>query len=88
MRFLKRFELFQEEFGAAEPKTAPTTRPAEPGVNPGTNPGRRGKPSPIPKQRPGVRPDPKAEDDIKKKMTVASVDDVIAKFAKLTNQNI
>jgi hypothetical protein len=85
MKFIKKFEIFKEEFTSslsASPKTSPTTKPAQPGTKPGTRPGR---PSPIRRDKPGVSPAPKAK---KEKLPTASITDVIEKFAKLTNQNI
>lgn len=87
MRFIKKFELFKEEFTGG-PQTAPDpgTKPA-PGTKPGTSPSQRpGRPSPIRRDKPAVTPDPKAEK--KKKLATATIDDVIAKFAELTNQSI
>jgi hypothetical protein len=84
MKFIKKFELFKEELvSGAEPKTAPTTKPAQPGTKPGQRPGR---PSPIRRDKPSVSPAPKAEKE--KQLPTANIEDVIEKFAKLTNQNI
>lgn len=90
MKFLKKFELFKEELVAAEPKESPSpsTKPAEPAVHPGTKPSTRpSRPSPIRRDKPAVEPDPKAKKD-KKKLPTANIEDVIEKFAKLTNQKI
>jgi hypothetical protein len=87
MKFIKKFELFKEEFVASGTETAPTTRPAQPDTKPGTKPGQRpGRPSPIRRDKPAVSPDPKAEKE--KQLPTATIDDVIEKFAKLTNQKI
>lgn len=82
MRFLKKFENFINEEAAPAPEKAPS-RPStspEPGIKePGTKPGQRpNRPSPIRRDKPGVRPSPK----LKK----ASEEDIIEKFALLTNQ--
>lgn len=83
MKFLKKFESFSEELVSNQPQRSPSTKPAvRPGTKPSTRPGR---PSPIRRDRPSVKPDPKAQE---KKLPTANVDDVIEKFAKLTNQNI
>lgn len=85
MKFIKKFELFKEEFEFGT-ETAPTTRPSQPGTAPGTKPNQRpGRPSPIRRDKPAVEPAPKAEKD---KLPTASIDDVIGKFANLTNQKI
>ncbi len=72
MRFLKKFEKFNEEFvmggQEVETKPAPTTTP---GVKPGTRPGR---PSPIRRDKPSVNPAPKA-----------TVEDVVDRFISLLN---
>jgi hypothetical protein len=80
MRFLKKFESFINE--EAEPKTAPS-KPAtspEPGIKePGTKPTPRpNRPSPIRRDRPAVTPKPK--------LVKATEEDIIEKFATLTNQ--
>lgn len=88
MKFLKKFELFKEELVAADPKQAPSTRPANPDVKPGTRPNTRpGRPSPIRRDKPAVEPSPKAEKN-KKNLPTATIEDVIEKFAELTNQKI
>lgn len=78
MRFLKRFEKFNEEFVAGgqevETKPAPTTAP--PKTKPGTRPGR---PSPIRRDKPSVEPAPKAE------LPMATPEDVVKKFINLLN---
>lgn len=86
MKFIKKFKLFKEELGsAAEPKIAPTIAPSRPGVKPGIKPGQRpGRVSPIRRDKPAVLPDPKAEKE--KELPTATIQDVIGKFAKLTNQ--
>jgi hypothetical protein len=87
MKFIKKFELFKEEFTSAEPKTAPTTKPSQPDVKPGTKPGKRpGRPSPIRRDKPAIEPSPKARKE--KNLPTASIEDVIEKFAELTNQKI
>jgi hypothetical protein len=87
MKFIKRFEIFKEEFSSAGPRTAPTTKPSQPGVKPGTKPGQKpSKPSPIRRDKPSVSPAPKAEKE--KKLPTATIEDVIEKFAELTNQKI
>jgi hypothetical protein len=86
MRFIKKFELFKEEFVAGT-ETTPKTTPAQPVTKPGTQPGKRpGRPSPIRRDKPAVTPAPKAEKE--KQLPTATIEDVIEKFAKLTNQNI
>jgi hypothetical protein len=80
MRFIKKFESFINE--EAEPKTAPSkpsTSP-EPGIKePGTKPSTRpNRPSPIRRDKPAVTPKPK--------LVKATEEDIIEKFANLTNQ--
>lgn len=82
MRFLKRFEKFNEEFVVADGqetqiKPAPTTAP--PKTKPGTRPGR---PSPIRRERPSVDPRPKAETD---ELPMATPEDVVNRFISLLN---
>lgn len=85
MRFLKKFDLFKEEY-SPERSTSPTTKPATPDTKPGVRPGKRpSRPSPIRRTKPGVSPRPKAG---KEKLPTATIQDVIEKFAKLTNQKI
>jgi hypothetical protein len=92
MKYLKKFEGFVSE-GAAEPAPAPgrsdpgrspgespTIAPAKPKTDPGTKPGR---PSPIRRDKPAVEPAPKAEGE---DLPTASIEDVINKYAELTNQ--
>lgn len=80
MKFIKRYEMFKEEM---QPQTSPSTSPNEPEVHPGTRPTTRpGKPSPFRKDKPGISVKPKA------KLKEATIEQVISKFAKLTNQNI
>jgi len=70
MKFLKKFERFNEEFVAPEVEDNDTkTKPATPITKPGTRPGR---PSPIRRDKPSVDPRPKAE-----------VEDVAKRFIKL-----
>lgn len=82
MRFLKRFERFNEEFVTDiennGTKPAPTTKPATPTTKPGTRPGR---PSPIRRDKPSVDPRPKAE------IPTATPEDVVNKFISLLNDN-
>ena len=83
MRIIKRFESFiSEEFVATQPQTtpSPTIAPTKPGTKPSTRPG---KPSPIRRDKPAVEPAPKAE----KKLKTATMEEVIQKFADLTEQN-
>jgi hypothetical protein len=88
MRFIKKFELFKEELVAADPRKSPSTKPNDPDVMPGTRPTTRpGRPSPIRRDKPAVEPDPKAKKD-KEKLPTATIENVIEKFAKLTNQSI
>jgi hypothetical protein len=80
MKFIKKFELFKEELLAS-----PKESPSRPSVRPGTSPAKRpGKPSPIRRDKPAVEPAPKANKELK----TATIDEVIEKFAKLTNQDI
>lgn len=85
MKFIKKYELFKEDLVANQPK--PSTKPNEPDVHPGKRPSTRpGRPSPIRRDKPAVEPDPKAKK--KKDLPTANIEDVIEKFAKLTNQKI
>lgn len=81
MKYLKKYDKFNEDLMmAAEPATRPATRP---GISPGTKPGiTPGKPSPIRRDKPAVKPAPKAE------LPKASAEDVINKYAELTKQDI
>mgnify|MGYP007131730593 CR=1 FL=1 len=75
MRKIKKFKVFLEENSPSR----------EPEVHPGTKPTRRDKPSrpsPIRRDKPAVKPDPKAEQEPVK----ASAQDVIDRFAEITNQ--
>jgi hypothetical protein len=85
MRFIKKFKLFKEELSAAA-SPSPMPAPAQPSIKPLTSPGKKPKrpPSPIRRDRPAVLPDPKAEKE--KELPTATIEDVIGKFAKLTNQ--
>lgn len=76
MRFIKKFETFNEEFvmGGQETKPAPTTLP---GTKPGTKPGR---PSPIRRDKPSVNPSPKAE------LPKSNVEDVAKRFISELNE--
>jgi hypothetical protein len=88
MRFIKKFELFKEELVASQPQKSPSTKPSEPAVHPGTKPSTKpGRPSPIRRDKPAVEPAPKAEKN-KKNLPTATIEDVIEKFADLTNQKI
>jgi hypothetical protein len=84
MKLIKKFEEFvyggpaTQPSPSKSPSTTPTIAPTKP--SPSTRPG---KPSPIRRDKPAVEPAPKA----KKEMKTAEVEDVIKKFAKLTNQN-
>lgn len=74
MRFLRRFEKFNEELvNGPEVKPTPTTKP-------GTKPGR---PSPIRRERPSVDPRPKAEEE--NGLPTASAEDVVKRFISLLN---
>jgi hypothetical protein len=72
MKYLKKFENFEMADPTVKPATKPVTRP---NVRPQ-------RPSPIRRDRPAVTPAPKAEKELPK----ATIEDVIEKFAKLTNQ--
>jgi|LauGreDrversion4_2_1035121.scaffolds.fasta_scaffold49605_6 hypothetical protein len=81
MKLIKKFEEFV--YGAStmpSPSTNPTIAPTKPATRPSTRPG---KPSPIRRDKPAVEPAPKAE----KKLKEATMEEVIQKFANLTNQN-
>jgi hypothetical protein len=81
MKLIKKFEEFN--YGASpmpSPSTNPTIAPTRPDTKPSTRPG---KPSPIRRDKPAVEPAPKAE----KKLKEATMEEVIQKFANLTNQN-
>lgn len=83
-KFIKDFNSFiKEELTATSPvptrerpAPAPTTVPGTP------RPSRPRRPSPIRRDKPGINPDPKALKDLKK----GTMQDVIDKFAKLTDQ--
>ena len=93
MKFLKKYNKFVEsidklnidsnetelnEIEVAAPERRTTTQPGiKPGTKPGTKPRR---PSPIRRDKPGVKPAPKAE------LPTATIEDVIEKYAKLTDQ--
>lgn len=84
MRFLKKFDTFNEELSSASPAPSPATKPSpstKPSTSPSTKPGTR--PSPIRRDKPAVTPAPKAE---KVNLPKASAEDVIEKFKNLTNQ--
>lgn len=73
MKKVKDFKLFLEE----------SSPQREPLVHPGTKPTRKpNRPSPIRRDKPAVKPSPKAENEPKK----ASVEDVINKFKSITKQ--
>ena len=81
MKLIKKFEEFvYGGVGAPAPSTSPNPVTAPPKTSPSTKPG---KPSPIRRDKPAVKPDPKAE----KKLKEATMEEVIHKFANLTNQN-
>jgi hypothetical protein len=81
MKYLKKFENFQ--------LSQPSVKPARPEVKPDTRPSTRpSRPSPIRRDKPAVEPDPKAIKDKDKILPKATIEDVIEKFAKLTNQKI
>jgi hypothetical protein len=85
MKLIKKFEEFIYGGGAAQP--SPSTKPTETPTKPGTKPSQKpGKPSPIRRDKPAVEPAPKAEKE--NELPTATVEDVIQKFAKLTNQKI
>jgi len=79
MKLIKKFEEFVYGAGSPAPSTNPTTAPTKPATRPSTKPG---KPSPIRRDKPAVEPAPKAE----KKLKTATMEEVIHKFADLTNQ--
>ena len=67
-------EFIKEEAEVAQPTTKPTTRPTtKPGTRPNTQPG---KPSPYRKDKPSVKPGPKA-----------TAEQVAEKFLNLTKNN-
>ena len=84
MKLIKKFEEFVYGGGAAQPApaTKPTTTPTRPG-KPAEKPGR---PSPIRRDKPAVEPAPKAEAE--KELPTATIEDVIQRFANLTDQKI
>jgi hypothetical protein len=76
MKNIKKFEAFVQQ-------SSPNRQPE---VDPGVKPGRRinpSKPGPIRRDKPEVRPSPKASD---KEPVKATEKDVINKFTELTNQ--
>jgi hypothetical protein len=83
MKLIKKFEDFVYGNGASQPapspKEAPTIAPGQPKTRPS-------KPSPIRRDRPAVDPAPKAGKDDKSDMLKATEEDVIQKFATLTDQ--
>jgi hypothetical protein len=81
MKYLKKFDDYNAELVYAEgaPAPAPSTKPGPaPTTKPGAKPGQR--PSPIRRDKPGVDPAPKAE------FPKAEMDELIRKYAHLTNQ--
>lgn len=81
MRSIKKFEEFVYGGASPSPDKSPSPTIAPPKTNPSTRPN---KPSPIRRDKPAVTPAPKA----KKELKTATMEDVISKFAELTNQNI
>lgn len=82
MKFIKGYEKFTEGLAMAGTETAPSPSPKTtpaPGTNPKKTPGKR--PTPIRRDKPGVTKKPMA------KKKEATVEDVINKYAELTNQN-
>jgi len=78
MKFVKKFEAFINEGGAAEPAVKPATPTTKPGTKPATKPS---KPGPIPSKDPSTIPSPaKAEKGDKKK---ASAEEVAERFINL-----
>ena len=83
MKFIKKFEKFINEAGAAEP----AVRPAEPKVKPGTKPQRPSKPAPERIDRPSYDPQPKAKvsaEDVAKRFIIEmnSEGESIEKYVK------
>ena len=77
MRFLKRFEKFNEKFVDAGEEVKPARPTVKPDVKPGVKPGR---PSPIRRDKPSVDPAPKA------KLPKATVEEVVNRFISLLNE--
>lgn len=80
MKLIKKFEEFVFAGAPApttKPGTSPTTAPTKPGTAPSTRPG---KPSPIRRDKPAVEPAPMA------KLKTADIEEVINKYAELTEQ--
>jgi hypothetical protein len=69
---IKKFNLFKEEFNLSQPSVKPTVKPD---VKPDVKPRR---PSPIRRDKPAVKPDPKA-------LKTSTIEDVIDKYVKLTD---
>jgi hypothetical protein len=83
MKPIKKFEEFIYSGGDTQP--SPGTKPIETPTRPSTKPSQKpNKPSPIRRDKPAVVPAPKAKKE--NELPTATVDDVIQKFAKLTNQ--
>ena len=77
-----RFKKFLERAGApapAQPTIKPGTKPAEPG----TKPGKRDRPTPIRKDEPNIKPDPKAR---KASMVKSTAEQVANTFIKELNK--
>jgi len=84
MKLIKKFEEFVYGAGAPAPSKSPNPVTAPPKTSPTTKPGTKpGKPNPIRRDKPAVEPGTKAE----KKLKEATMEEVIQKFANLTNQN-
>ena len=60
MKFIKKFESFINE-EAGSPQVAPSKPSVKPGVSPSKPATRPSRPSPIRKDDPAVKPDPKAK---------------------------
>lgn len=78
MAHIKKFEEFV--FNDA-PVKEPKTKPSEPSIRPGTRPG---KPSPIRRTEPAVKPRPKAE--VETELKTATIEDVVYKYIDLANK--
>ena len=87
MKYLKKFEKFRAGAAAPAPaREAPGKAPSEPTTKPGTKPNTKpSKPSPIRRDKPAVEPAPMAKTD-DSDMPKATIEDVINKYANLTDQ--